>query len=176
MSEHKVEQEVNPLLSGDKLDTLKYSRDQLKQALADAAQAGEPKHRVTTNAINPPQVTKACRWGALLDDERVVTFQCGQDKPAISVSLTNHLTLGRLDTRTGEQPDVDLSLYDAFENGVSRKHVRLYLEDGMLKVMDLNSTNMTFLNGTRLPAHQSRILRSGDELQLGRLVLHVIWS
>ena len=42
-----------------------------------------------------------------------------------------------------------------------------------LKVIDLGSANATFINGQKLIAHQARILRDGDELRLGHLVIRV---
>ena len=68
-------------------------------------------------------------------------------------------TLGRA---TGADFIVDAAL-------VSRLHCRLSaLPDGQLEVRDLQSTNGTYVNGTRVEvAH----LASGDRLQVGRLEL-----
>jgi len=40
-------------------------------------------------------------------------------------------------------------------------------------VVDLDSTNGTFLNGMRIMPHQPRILRDGDEIRLGLLKIIV---
>jgi hypothetical protein len=66
---------------------------------------------------------------------------------------------------------VSLNPYGAEAGGVSREHAALVREDTMLTLIDLNSTNGTYLNGLPLPAFQSRIVRDGDELQLGVLKL-----
>ena len=66
---------------------------------------------------------------------------------------------------------VSLNPYGAEAAGVSREHAALVREDTMLTLIDLNSTNGTYLNGLPLPAFQSRIVRDGDELQLGILKL-----
>lgn len=52
---------------------------------------------------------------------------------------------------------------------VSRVHCRLtVLADGQLEVRDLDSTNGTFVNGSRVEAVR---LASGDKLQVGRVEL-----
>jgi pSer/pThr/pTyr-binding forkhead associated (FHA) protein len=56
---------------------------------------------------------------------------------------------------------------------VSRRHVLIIREGNLLKVADLGSTNGTYLNGVRLQQHQPRLLRTGDRLSLGELVLKV---
>jgi predicted component of type VI protein secretion system len=46
-------------------------------------------------------------------------------------------------------------------------------KNGSLRLADLNSPNFTFLNNQKLIPNQSRILRDGDEIRLGRLVMTV---
>src|SRR5262249_17214363 len=71
------------------------------------------------------------------------------------------------------QPDVDLSPYNAHENGVSHLHLKLIRKRDMVYVVDLGSTNGSYLNGVKLMPKQERVLRSGDELMLGRLRMRV---
>lgn len=83
------------------------------------------------------------------------------------------LSIGRYDPENNIMPDVDLTAFDAVEKGVSRQHATIIREAGMLKVKDHKSPNGTFLNGQRLIPNQTRVLRNGDDLRLGYLVLHV---
>lgn len=53
---------------------------------------------------------------------------------------------------------------------VSRLHCRLEVTDDRIDVIDLSSTNGTFVNGKRVD--RARV-RSGDLLQIGRLALRV---
>ncbi|MGE3508940.1 MAG: FHA domain-containing protein [Vicinamibacterales bacterium] len=53
---------------------------------------------------------------------------------------------------------------------VSRLHCRLEVTDDRIDVVDLASTNGTFVNGQRVD--RARV-RSGDLLQIGRVALHV---
>lgn len=87
------------------------------------------------------------------------------------------ITLGRKDPDSGESPEVDLTASNAIDLGVSRRHASIIRKDtASLLVVDKGSPNGTYLNGTRLIANQPRILRDGDELRLGRLVLHIFYE
>lgn len=84
------------------------------------------------------------------------------------------IVLGRKDPTTGATPWVDLSAFGADEMGVSRRHASIVRRDaGTVHIIDHASQNGSFLNGMRLVAEQPRILRDGDELRLGRLILLV---
>jgi pSer/pThr/pTyr-binding forkhead associated (FHA) protein len=83
------------------------------------------------------------------------------------------VVLGRADLKSGYRPDVDLTPYGAQNRGVSRSHARLYVEDEQLYVIDLGSPNGTFVSGDRLPSNEPRLMRKGDNLMLGSLVIQV---
>lgn len=56
-------------------------------------------------------------------------------------------------------------------DGVSRHHAKIVDHgDGLVNVLDLGSTNGTYLNGRRVDA---AVLREGDELRVGQVVLRV---
>lgn len=116
-------------------------------------------------------------WGtARLGDERLLLLHVrGYDEP-LAVHLRNSMSIGRSNSPTGEAPDIDLNQYNALEMGVSRHHATIIVEDDAVKVKDSGSTNATYLNGQKLIAHQTRILRDGDELRLGKLVIQVIFG
>jgi hypothetical protein len=91
----------------------------------------------------------------------------------IRVSIQDQLVIGRAVSDGSDDVDIDLTLYGAQRQGVSRRHVMIIREGNLLKVADLGSTNGTYLNGVRLQPHQPRLLRTGDRLSLGELVLKV---
>jgi molecular chaperone DnaK (HSP70) len=51
----------------------------------------------------------------------------------------------------------------------SRFHAEISSIDGMLEIVDLGSTNGTFVNGQKLPAHDAQVLRVGDTISIGRI-------
>lgn len=86
------------------------------------------------------------------------------------------LVMGRQNPDTGEAPEVDLTPYDALDKGVSRRHAAIIRKDGSLHIVDMGSANGTFLNGQRLVANQPRVLRDGDDVRLGHLVLRITFE
>lgn len=83
------------------------------------------------------------------------------------------LTIGRSDAAT--TPDIDLTEFGGASLGVSRSHVSLYYDPktATLAVTDMNTVNGTFINGVKLLPQEVRVLRHGDELRLGQLVMAV---
>ena len=64
---------------------------------------------------------------------------------------------------------VQLQLPDA---SVSRIHARFVEKEGRTALMDLNSTNGTFINGIGLEQNETMVLEAGDEVRLGSVILH----
>ena len=92
----------------------------------------------------------------------------------IDAELLTDVIMGRSDTSTGEKPTIDLTTYGGDTMGVSRRHARITRrEDNALHLVDLKSANGTYLNGQKLIPDQARILRNGDEIRLGKLVMSV---
>ncbi len=79
--------------------------------------------------------------------------------------------IGRGDPVTGQQPDVDLSPVDP-DRSSSRRHAKLYYEDGAFHVVEeIGTINGTFVNGVRLEAGQPLRVAAGDELRFGLVEL-----
>ncbi len=92
----------------------------------------------------------------------------------LTVPVAEIVTVGRVsDVPDDARPDVDLSSFGAGDKGVSRKHIKIKRKNILVYVADLGSTNGTLLNGRRLIPNAERLLRNGDELQLGRLKVKV---
>lgn len=66
-----------------------------------------------------------------------------------------------------QKGEVDLVLED---ESVSRLHARIYLENQIVYLEDLNSTNGTFKNGLRLQPYEKRRLEEDDEIRFGKLL------
>jgi len=67
----------------------------------------------------------------------------------------------------GRGPTAEWSLAEVT---LSRAHAAFGWDGDSFFVQDLGSTNGTFVNGVRQPR---AVLRDGDEVQIGKLVLHV---
>ena len=86
------------------------------------------------------------------------------------------MVIGRSDTASGFAPEVDLTTFDAFSKGVSRKHALITVKNQRLMLRDLNSTNGTRLNNAICAPGEEYRLRHGDELMLGQLRLQVSFA
>jgi hypothetical protein len=95
------------------------------------------------------------------------------DKFLIDPEQVETLVLGRRDPFSGDLPDIDLERFNALDQGVSRKHATIVRRGTSLQIVDSGTPNGSFLNGQRLIPDQPRILRDGDQLRLGKLVLNV---
>ncbi len=82
------------------------------------------------------------------------------------LALTFRLSPGAIKT-IGRAPRADFLLDRAL---VSRLHCRLTAGDDLLEVVDLSSTNGTFVNDKRVDRAQ---VASGDRLRVGRVELTV---
>ena len=95
---------------------------------------------------------------------RKLTFELGKD-----------ISIGRLDNESPQQSVVNLDKDGGGELGVSRTHAMIKTsgqEDGVT-IIDLNSTNGTYLNQYRLPPELPYPVKNGDEIQFGNLLVHV---
>jgi pSer/pThr/pTyr-binding forkhead associated (FHA) protein len=81
--------------------------------------------------------------------------------------------LGRSDSNSSYEPDIDLMAQGAQERGVSRRHAALVRHRGLVHVVDLDSVNGTFLNGKRLSPHIPYPLNAGDRLSLANLEITI---
>jgi len=102
-----------------------------------------------------------------------------EEKIFLTPTKETKITLGRKSPDQAISPDIDLSAYNAYEKGVSRLHAKLTREDntfGTYHVLDLNSSNGTRVNGTRIPINSAVPIHNNDILTLGRLKIQVVIS
>lgn len=95
---------------------------------------------------------------------------------AIGLEDRAETTLGRIDAASRSYPDIDFTPYNGMEAGVSRRHAKLTrLGEGRFFIMDLSSTNSTYVNGEKLEPFEPRVLAEGDEIHLGslKMVFHL---
>lgn len=92
----------------------------------------------------------------------------------LSISDRDEFTLGRISENQPIMPDVDLTPYHAFDHGISRLHAVIRRVNGAISIMDLASSNGTYLNGARLAANTDTPLNHGDILAFGKLKIQVI--
>jgi hypothetical protein len=106
-----------------------------------------PKSILTEEVVIPPVIAKPSGPSVLLSLQ-------GRTMPF--VISKNETTIGRHDTN-----DIPIP-----EQTVTGKHAKIILENGIITLVDLGSTNGTFVNGVRIRSHE---LKSGDRFRLGNV-------
>lgn len=88
----------------------------------------------------------------------------------INVLIKNKIIIGRRDPLSITQPDIDLSTFAGYRQGVSRQHAQIYRNaDGYLEIVDLGSSNGTFINDKALAPNVACLLHNGDKITLGKI-------
>jgi len=119
------------------------------------------------NVQTSPPVFRAGRTGRLA----IHMLESGIMVP---LEGSREFTFGRLSEGQPVIPDVDLSAYQAYENGVSRLHAVVKLDGEQLTIIDLGSSNGTYVNGARLLPNTERRITSGDLVALGKLKFQIV--
>lgn len=145
------------LIASDNLVTQNITPDQaeMEEALSSPPITGI--HRTAGSKLDT--------WGTLH------LLETGQMLP---LSDRNEFTLGRISDGQPIMPDIDLSPYHAYANGVSRLHGVVKRVNEKIIFMDLGSSNGTYLNGKRIPPNVEHTLRHGDVVMLGKLKIQIL--
>jgi len=86
----------------------------------------------------------------------------------------NEFTMGRVAEGQPILPDVDLSPYEAYAQGVSRLHAALKLNNQRVFITDLGSSNGTRVNGQKIMPNVDYPLNHGDVIALGKFKIQVL--
>lgn len=89
----------------------------------------------------------------------------------LSIPRQDEVLIGRSDPATDTTVDIDLTAQGGVANGVSRQHARLVFCSNGWAIEDLRSTNGTQVNHELMLPFQPRILRDGDQVDLGQMSL-----
>ncbi|MGZ9223939.1 MAG: FHA domain-containing protein [Anaerolineales bacterium] len=92
----------------------------------------------------------------------------------LPLASRNEFTLGRLSEGQPIMPDIDLTPYQAYASGVSRLHAVVKRDSNRIMVMDLGSSNGTYVNGRRINPHVEESLSHGDIVALGKLKIQIL--
>jgi hypothetical protein len=103
----------------------------------------------------------------------VINLENGQP---ITIQENKAFILGRASSEIKTpEPLVDLTQFDALELGISRVHAMIRQTEDGYQIIDLESSNGTWLENQRLVPKQTYPLDSGDRIRLGRMNMLVFY-
>ena len=103
-----------------------------------------------------------------------MTLQILDGGQLLSLEERQEFTIGRVSDGQTIMPDIDLTSYGGYEGGVSRLHAVLKKSKDGVTIMDLGSSNGTYVNGTRLKPENESYLSHGSVISLGKLKLQFL--
>lgn len=112
----------------------------------------------------------------LFERGMVLNIRVHGDDRVIRIRPSDAILFGRSDPRLRITPEVDLTDYDGARRGVSRVHAAMRMMDKYIVLIDMGSSNGTFHNGERALPRHPRLVRDGDQIQLGEMVMSVRFS
>jgi pSer/pThr/pTyr-binding forkhead associated (FHA) protein len=135
--------------------------------------ANSPEWEETVDAENSThiqEIVHAQIQGNLLKHHSLLTFNIGGIQ--LFSTLDEEIIFGRSADQSFDKQIIDLSGFKAHEAGVSRQHAALQRnENNQIVLIDLDSSNGTFLNGERLIPMHAYLVENGDEIGLAHLTL-----
>jgi len=154
----------------------KNSADATQCAYCGSALLRQPQSFTTRQITKAPDISQS--RGSLcadrlekVSDHGIAFFIANEKEPVIIESFTQ-IFIGRQAQGTAVL-SLDLTKYDGEEHGVSRQHAQIIHEDGVFTLIDLSSTNGTWLNQRRLTPGRPYQLHNDDQILVGQLPLTV---
>ena len=107
-------------------------------------------------------------------EETMVSLYLVESGKTFNLVGKSDFTIGRATNGQPILPDIDLSDYDAYRQGVSRLHAGLRILNKRLMITDLGSSNGTRVNGQKITPHLEYPLTHGDIIALGKFKIQVL--
>jgi len=95
----------------------------------------------------------------------------GQILPLIG---RDEFTIGRVSEGQSILPDIDLTPFEAYSQGVSRLHATIKINNDKVSISDLGSSNGTRINQTKLSPNKEYKLNHGDVISLGKFKIQAL--
>lgn len=129
-----------------------------------------------TEPTNPLEDMSAFIHADLIPEGGVGILATGALMPYyLSIGIDEELIIGR-EAGTPSENMLDLSVLNAFDLGVSRRHAMIRRAGSYFEVFDLFSRNGTWLNARKLLPNQPYRFASGSQLRLGRMQLFIMYG
>jgi len=141
------------LVSGDGLSTATIKRSDANVMNAES---------------NPPAPTGSPVANSLIN---LHIMRSGQILPMVG---QDSFSVGRVSEGQSILPDIDLTPFEAYSQGVSRLHATIQINKNDIFITDLGSSNGTWVNKNKLSPHENVPISHGDILVLGKLKIQAL--
>lgn len=110
----------------------------------------------------------------LIPEDGIAIYAAGTSQP-VYLRFDKELIFGR---KADDIPDdnlLDLTKLGGYQMGLSRRHAMIRRAEDGYEIMDLSSTNGSWLNDERLVPNKPYRLASGSQLRFGRMRLLILY-
>jgi len=111
---------------------------------------------------------------AVVPENGIAVYLDGEFSP-VHIDSSEEIVIGRKSGKTAKLSEnlLDLSARGGYGLGVSRRHMVILRTEQGYEVLDLGSSNGTWLNEMRLAPHKHYPLENGSHLRLGKMRMFV---
>ncbi len=106
-----------------------------------------------------------------MQEGSLALFVLDKEEPII-IENVSQVVVGR-HVQNISMPLIDLTNYGAVRLGVSRRHIQISFDNDAFTIVDMGSTNGTWVNQQRLAPGRAYELHSDDLIMLGQLIIQV---
>lgn len=110
---------------------------------------------------------------SLIPDDGIAIYAAGTMQP-VYLCFDKELILGRRVDGSSEDNVFDLSEIGGYQAGISRRHAMIRRGNDGYEIIDLSSTNGSWLNNERLVPNKSVPLASRSQLRFGQMRLLIV--
>jgi len=149
---------------------IKSRKSEITQVISRAPKPEFPREALKSEATHFVRLPRSTSNLLPEDDAlawRIVLQSSQHGHKPLNLEIYDDIIIGR--TQEYIVPDLDLTEYDALERGVSRQHALLHPTEEGLEIVDLLSSNGTYVNEVRLEKSEHQMLKDGDVLSFGLL-------
>lgn len=129
----------------------------------DSTRLGQFSAKITDSPIDD----------SLVPEDGIAVYAVGSSEP-VYLQIDSELILGRKGDEPSEDALLDLSELGGYQAGISRRHAMIRKRANGYEIVDLASTNGSWLNDERLVPNKPVPLASGSQLLFGHMQLLVI--
>jgi pSer/pThr/pTyr-binding forkhead associated (FHA) protein len=133
----------------------------------------------TTKNADKPQIISAKIPESVIDDSQIpedgiAIYTSGTSKP-VYLHFDRELVFGRKGDEKSNDILLDLTDLGGYQAGISRRHALIRRVEAGYEIIDLASTNGSWMNEERLVPNKPYPLTSGAQLRFGRMRLLILY-